>query len=288
MTIDDAPLVNGRGNDMPYITVDDHYFSTLGVTVSRGRTFDSRDRGGRMDTAVVNETFVRRYFPDREPIGRRVRRLSDRKLVEIIGVVGDGKYEDIDEAPVPLMYLSLAQQDAPIVTVIARSSDPSDTVMVALGEMDPNIVFGGMGAITLDDALRLSTFLPLAIAWTTVAFGIIAIGMAMFGLYSTVFYGVSQRRRELGIRTALGASPRDLFAMVLRQTSWLAASGAAVGLASGFAVMPVAAAIFYGIAPVEPAAIAGAAVSVALMVVLTTYNIVRSWTQMPAMDLLRS
>jgi len=288
LTIDDAPLVNGKGSDMPYISVDERYFSTLGVTVLRGRTFDSRDRPGGMDTAVVNETFVHRYFPDVEPIGRRVRRLSDRRLIEIVGVVADGKYEEIDEAPVPLMYLSLAQQDTPIVTVIARSSLPRDTVMVALGEMDPRIVFGGMGAITLDDALKVSTVLPLAIAWTTVAFGVIAIGMAMFGLYSTVFYGVSQRRRELGIRTALGASPRDLFAMVLRQTSLLAAAGAGVGLASGFAVMPLAAAIFYGVAPVEPTAIVGAGLCVAVMVVLTTYNVVRSWTQMAAMDLLRS
>jgi hypothetical protein len=273
---------------MPYIAVDERYFSTLGVTVLRGRTFDSRDRAGEMDTAVVNETFVHRYFRDREPIGRRVRRVSDRRLFEIIGVVADGKYNEIDEAPVPLMYLSLAQQDTPVVTVIARSNGPRDSVALALGDIEPNIIFGGVGVMTFDEALRLSILLPVTIAWTTLAFGIIAIAMAIFGLYSTVFYGVSQRRRELAIRTALGASPRDLFAMVLRQTSWLAGAGAAVGLASGFAMMPLVAAIFYGIAPVEPAAIGGAAVSVAVVVVLTTYSVIRSWTGMAAMDLLRS
>ena len=288
LTIDDAPLVNGHGSDMPYIAVDERYFSTLGVTVLRGRTFDSRDRAGEMDTAVVNETFVHRYFPDREPIGRRVRRIRDRRLFEIVGVVADGKYNEIDEAPVPLMYVSLAQQDPPVVTVIARSNGPRDSVALALGEIEPNIVFGGVGVMTFDEALRLSILLPVTIAWTTLAFGIIAIAMAIFGLYSTVFYGVSQRRRELAIRTALGASPRDLFAMVLRQTSWLAGAGAAVGLASGFAMMPLVAAIFYGIAPVEPVAIGGAAVSVAIVVVLTTYSVIRSWTGMAVMDLLRS
>jgi predicted permease len=287
LTIDDAPLVNGRGNDMPYLVVDERYFSTIGVTVLRGRTFDSRDRAGGTDTAVVNETFVHRYFPDREPVGRRVRRLSDRRLIEIIVIVADGKYNEIDEAPIPLMYLSLAQQDAPIVTVIARSSGPRDAVLLALGEMDPHIVYGGVGAMTLDEALRVSTLLPLAIAWTTLVFGIIAIAMAMFGLYSTVFYGVSQRRRELAIRMALGASPRDLFAMVLGQTSRLAAAGAAIGLASGFALMPLAAAIFYGIAPVEPLAIGGAVLCVTAVLVLTTYSVVRPWTRLAAMDLLR-
>ena len=178
--------------------------------------------------------------------------MSDGHLVEIIGVVADGKYNEIDEAPMPLIYLPLAQHDVPVVTVIARGSGPRDTVVRALREMDPRIVFGGVGAMTLDDALGLSLALPLTIVWTTLAFGTIAIAMSVFGLYSTVFYAVSQRRMEMGIRTTLGASPRDLFGMVLRQTGRVAAGGALLGLAAGFALTPLCASIFFGIAPVEP------------------------------------
>lgn len=287
MTIVGTPLVAGRGNDMPYLVVDEHYFSTVGVMLLQGRTFDSRDRAGRNNVAVVSREFARRYFPGRDPVGARVRRESNGQSVEIVGVVADAKYNEIDEDPVPLVYLALAQNDVAIVTVIARSAAARDTVFRALEEMEPRIVAGGVGTMTLDDALRLSLTLPLTIVGIALAFGLIAIAMSVFGLYSTVFYAVSQRRMEIGIRTTLGASPRDLFAMVLRQTGWLTACGALGGLASGFAVMPIAASVFYGIASVEPVVMAGAACGAAAIVMATTYSVVRPWTRMAAMDLLR-
>jgi ABC-type antimicrobial peptide transport system permease subunit len=287
MTIAGAPPAAGDGKDMPYLVVDEHYFSTVGVALLQGRTFDSRDRAGGNNVAVVSREFARRYFPGQDPIGARVRRESNGHSVEIVGVVADAKYNEIDEDPVPLVYLPLAQNDVPIVTVIARSAGARDIVFRALEAMEPRLVAAGVGTMTLDDALRLSLTLPLTIVWIALAFGLIAIAMSVFGLYSTVFYAVSQRRMEIGIRTTLGASPRDLFAMVLRQTGWLAACGALGGLASGFAVMPLAASVFYGIASVEPVALAGAACGAAAIVIVTTYGVVRPWTQMAAMDLLR-
>ena len=289
MTIEGAPPRAGDGAvDMPYLVVDERYFSTIGIALVRGRTFGSGDRAGRLEVAVVNQTLARRYFPDADPIGRRLRRVSDGHVLEIVGVVADGTYGDIDEGPVPLVYQSLAQQDAPIVTVIARSGGPGDTVVRALLEMDPRIVIGGVGAMTLDEILGLLLAVPLAIVWTTLVFGIVAIAMSIFGLYSTVFYTVSQRRMEMGIRTALGASTRDLLAVVLRQTGWVAAGGALAGLASGVALMPIASSIFYGVSPVEPLAMAGAAFGIAVLVLLTTYAVVRPWTRLAAMDLLRA
>ena len=287
MTMESAPPADGRGEEMPYLLVDERYFSTLGIDLQQGRTFDARDGEGRAETAVVNRTFARRYVPGGDPIGRRLRRASDGHLVEIVGVVGDGKYNEIDEAPMALVYLPLAQHDVPIVTVIARGSGPRDMVARALGDAEPHLVLGGIGVMTLDDALQMSTTLPLTIVWTTLAFGAIAVAMSVFGLYSTVFYAVSQRRTEFGIRTTLGASPRDLFGMVLRQTGWLAAFGALGGLAAGFALMPLAGSVFFGVAPVEPLAMAGAACGAAAIVVLTTYGVVRPWTRLAAMDLLR-
>jgi len=289
MTIDGKPAVaEGHEGETPYLAVDEPYFSTIGVTVLQGRTFDSRDRAGRADVAVVNRTFVRRYLPgSQDPIGRRVRRESDGHLIDIVGVVADGKYNEIDEDPQPMLYVPLAQRDVPFVTVIARSAGPRDTVAAALEELEPRIVIGGIGAMTLDDALRMSTTLPLAIVWATLALAVVAVAMSVFGLYSTVFYAVSQRRMEIGIRVTLGASPRDLFGMALRQTGWLTACGVLGGLASGLALMPLAASVFYGIAAVEPLAMAGAACGAAAIVIATTYSVVRPWTRLAAMDLLR-
>jgi predicted permease len=289
MTIDGAPrAADGTDREVPYLVVDDHYFSTLGVTVLAGRTFDSRDRAGRADVAVVNQTFARRYFPGAPaPVGRRVRRDADGHLIEIVGLVADSKYSDIDEEPVAMVFLPLAQRDVPFVTAIARSAGPRDAVAIALEALEPRIVFGGAGAMTLDDALELSLAMPLLIVWISLAFALIAVAMAVFGLYSTVFYAVSQRRTEIGIRTTLGASPRDLFGMVLRQTGYVAAGGAAVGLASGLALMPLAASVFYGVGPVEPWVMTAAAGGAAVIVLVTTYGVVRPWTRLAAMDLLR-
>jgi putative ABC transport system permease protein len=271
---------------MPYIVVDDRYFSTLGISVQQGRTFDSRDRAGRTEVAVVNQAFVRRHFPDRQPIGQRFRLDSDRHLVEIIGVVADGKYAEIDEGELPFVYLSLAQRHPPVVTVIARLDGPHDAIVRALLEMEPRIVIGGVGMMSLDDALGLSLALPLTIAWTTIAFGAIAVAMSGFGLYSTVFYAVSQRQTEIGIRTALGATPADLFVMIVSQTAKVAGAGTILGLGAALALTPLATSIFYGISPVEPTAIATALLAVAVLTLLTTYAVVKPWTRLAALDLL--
>jgi predicted permease len=287
MTLDGARATDAHGTEMPYIVVDQEYFSTIGLSLLKGRMFDSRDRVGGAEVALVNRTFAERYFGGKDPIGHSMRLESNGHLVEFIGIVADGKYNDIDEDPVPMVYLPLAQRDVPIVTVIANSGGASDSVLRALEEMEPRLVGGGVGAITLDDVLRISMMVPLIVAWTAIAFGIIAIGMSVFGLYSTVFYAISQRRTEIGIRTTLGASPRDLFGMILRQTGRLAAWGALGGLVLGFALMPVVAAAFFGVAPVEPLAMIGAASGAAAIVIVTTYTVVKPWTRLAAMDLLR-
>jgi predicted permease len=286
MTIEGAPPpADGRDLDMPYIAVDDGYFSMLGVAVLEGRTFDSRDRAGRAGVALVNRLFASRYFPGQDPVGHRVRRESDGRLLEIVGVVADGKYSDIDEDPVPMVYVPLAQLDVPMVVVIARSSGTRESVVRGLEAKEPRIV--ARGAMTLDDGLMVSMMLPLTIAWTTLALAGVAVAMAVFGLYSTVFYAVSQRKLEIGIRTTLGASPGDIFRIVFRQTGWLAAVGAVAGLGSGFALTPLAATVFYGITHVEPLAMTGAACGAAAIAIGTTYSVVRPWTRAAAMDLLR-
>ena len=120
-----------------------------------------------------------------------------------------------------------------------------------------------------------------------IAFGLVAFGLAAIGLYSTVFYAVSQRRMEIGIRTALGATRGDLFALTLKQSGWVSLAGVVAGLAAGLALLPIASSIFYGIGRVEPAVLAGVALVSATITLGTTYLVVRPWTQVAALDLLR-
>ena len=282
----DPPPADGHGAPTPYMVVDDRYFATLGIGVLQGRTFDSRDQHGRTEVVVINATLARQHWPGGDPLGRRLRIENGHRLVEVIGVVPDGRYGDVDEDQLPFMYFALAQHYLPDATIIARSNGARDTVMLALQDV-PNIVFGGIGMMTLDDVLGLSLFLPRTIVWTTMVFGVLAFGLAAVGLYSTVFYSVSQRRMEIGIRTALGATPRHLFGLVLRESGWVALAGAVVGLLSGLALLPLASSIFFGIGSIEPLVLLPVACTSAAIALSTTYLVVRPWTRVAVLELLR-
>jgi ABC-type antimicrobial peptide transport system permease subunit len=283
----DAPPADGRGATTPYTVVDEDYFAALGVDVLSGRTFDSRDRAGASEVVVINSALARRHWPGRDPVGQRLRVGNGRRPVEVIGVVPDGKYGDVDEATLPFMYFNLAQHYQPEITIIVRTRATRDVVARALQAIDPRIAIGGIGLMSLDDMLRLSLMLPRAIVWTTVVFGVLAFALAAFGLYSTVFYSVSQRRREMGIRTALGASRAHLFGLVFRESGWVAFIGGATGLAAGALLLPLAASIFYGVSPLEPAVLASVTATSLAITLGTTYVVVRPWTRLSAIDVLR-
>ena len=285
----ESPAADGGGVVTPYAVVDDRYFSTLGIRQLEGRTFDSRDRQGSNEVIVINATLARRRWAGRDPIGQRLRIDSGHRLVEVIGVVQDGTYGDVGEDQLPFMYFALSQHYQPDITIIARFTGhgtPRDTIMRALEGVDPHLVSGGVGDMTLDDLLGLSLLLPRVIVWTTLVFAFLALSLAVLGLYSTVFYAVSQRRIEIGIRTALGAAPHDLFSLVLRESGWVVLAGAAAGLAAGLSLLPIASSIFYGIGRVEPIVLGAVALVSAMIALVTAYLVVRPWTRLTARDLL--
>jgi putative ABC transport system permease protein len=306
--IDGPPLFNGRGRDyvmaeheMPgaagrgaetrLSVVDSAYFSTLGIDLRAGRTFDTRDRSNSPEVVVINETMARRHWAGRDPIGQRLRIENGNRLVQVIGVVADGKYDEIDEDQLPFMYFSLDQHYLAQV-VLAVRLEPASAVSVttmtkALREMEPNLGAVEFGGSTFDDLLALHLYLPRLIVKTVSVFGGFTLVLAVVGLYSSVFYSVSQRRGEIGIRIALGAQPRDLFLMVLRETTWLALGGAAVGTAAGLALLPLVASAFYGIRPVEPVVIAVVACVSVLVSLLTAYIAARPLTRMSAAGAIR-
>lgn len=157
---------------------------------------------------------------------------------------------------------ALAQHYLADISVIARTNGPRDTVLQVLSEMDPNLVPGNTSAGTLDELLQLNLLMPRTIVWAALVFGVLALALAVFALYSTVFYAVSQRRAEIGIRTALGATPAHLYRLVLRESGWVALAGAVAGLAAGDLLIPVASAIFMGIGSADPIVLIGGPSSV--------------------------
>ena len=280
---------NDAGAATPYVVVDDHYFSAIGMSVINGRAFDSRDRVGSPEVVVINATLARQLWPGRSALGRRIRVADGHRFAQVIGIAADSKYNDITESPLPFMYFSLAQRYVPGITVIVRSNGEhvpgADAIMRTLAGLDPHIAQTGF--MTLDDLLRISLLLPRTIVVTAALFGLLTLGLAVLGLYSTVFYSVSQRQAEMAIRTALGAQPFDIFATVLRHTAWVAVIGAAVGVGAGLALLPLASSIFFGIGAVEPGVLGGVALISMALALATTYVVARPWTRMASVEILR-
>jgi predicted permease len=283
-------VATGRsGVATSYAIVDVDYFQTIGMPVIGGRAFDARDRAGTPEVVVVNATMARERWPGRNPIGQRIRLATGNRLFEVIGVAADSKYNDVTDDPAPFMYFALGQRYVPNISVIARTARARpltpDAIASELLELDSRLV--PTGGLTLADVLRLDLLLPRAIVATASVFGVLTLALGVLGLYSTIFYSVHQRRREMGIRAALGATPADIFTIVLRRAAWVALVGGAVGVFGGAALLPLARSVFYGVGAIEPlvfGAVVFAGVAIALA---TTYLVARPWTRMTSIDLLR-
>jgi predicted permease len=285
----DASAPDKLGETIPYAIVDVDYFATIGLPVQRGRGFDSRDRGGSPEVAVVDEALAKARWPAQNPIGQQIRLGTARRLVEVIGVVADSKRQDITDDPAPFIYFALAQHYTPTISVIARGGHAGvvkvDAIADALLGLNDRLVL--TSGFTLGDLLRLMLLLPRAIVATATIFGALTLALALLGLYSTVFYSVQQRRREMGIRVALGAEASDIFKTVLRRTAWVAIVGALIGVGAGLALLPTAASLFYGIGTIEPVVFGAVVFASTAVALATTYVVARPWTRMASIDLLR-
>jgi len=252
------------------------FFEAMGTRVIAGRDFSYDDRPDTPAVAIVNETFVRRYVQDRDPIGVHFSSgyptIFENSEVEIIGVVEDVRQKSLTEEPEPSFYSSLTQTVIPLQTIVLRTntSDPSALrapVTDVVRAMDPQIAVDlrsldeEIGALTRRQELGMTLML---------LFGVAAVALAAIGIYGVVAYSAAQRRAEMATRLALGASPGSVFWLVLRRGLVMAGIGTALGLAAAFSAGRVVASRLYLVEPTDPALLASATGIVVLVVALTT------------------
>jgi predicted permease len=243
-----------------YNQVGPRYFETMGIPIVRGRGLTSRDTSGQPQVAVINETMARRYWPGSDPIGAIVRFGSGP--VTIVGVARDGKYSRLSEAPRNYMYLPALQNYRPdLLLHIATDADPAAVLPAVRGvvrELDSNLAL--FDVRTLEQHMRISTFLARMAASMLGLFGALGLLLAAVGLYGVIAFNAAQRTREIGLRVALGAAQRDVAWMVMRQGLILGVIGLASGLALALAASRVLAGQLLGVSPVDPVSFAGASV----------------------------
>ena len=231
------------------------YFDTLQIRLIAGRDFNSRDTRDGPRVCIVNQAFVRQYFRDGLAVGRHIGvgpDLSARPDVEIVGVVGDAKYENLRDAAPRQVYIPFSQNLANTGTVVyvRTTEEPAaffGTVRSTLNEMDSALPVYGMR--TLEDQLDRSLLTERMIAILAGAFGTLATLLAMVGLYGVMSFTVARRAREIGIRMALGAQSNNVLRMMMREVAILMLGGIAIAVPAYIAVARYIRSQLYGIEP---------------------------------------
>jgi len=247
------------------------YFSTMEIPVIRGRPFSERDAAAAPLVAIVSETMARQYWPNEDPIGRRLTiNMNSSGPREIVGVVADVKGESLSDKPQPQLYAPLAQAPWPFMAPVVRAAaDPSAIaggLRSALARTDPSLA--ALELKTMDEYLARTVATPKFTAALTAGFAALALLLAALGLYGVTAYSVAQRRREIGIRMALGAQASDVLWLVVSQAFRMGALGVAIGIAAALATTRLLETLLFNVKANDP--LTFAAVSTLLFGVLMT------------------
>ena len=290
-SIEGRPADPGHKLSATYFAVSPDYFATMGIRLLKGRTFTDRDTETAPNVIIVSETFARKHFPAEDPLGHRIALgYNSTGPREIVGVVGDVKQERLSEASLAEMYTPFPQTPWPFLSFVVRSAaDPAgvmQSMRTLMARLDPDQAMGEMKPIA--EYLRSSTAAPRFTASLVGGFALSALLLAGFGLFSVMAYSVAQRRREIGIRMALGARPGDVRGLVVGQALRMGASGLAIGLAGAAAASRVLGSLLFGVGPHDPATFAGVSATLVGVLLVAAYLPARRATRVDPITALRT
>jgi predicted permease len=288
-TVDDAPLSTGGSRSPVYregttdrkesnsvmaakfFSISPRYLTAAGTRLLAGRDFTAADGPDTTKVAIVNQYFARRMFGDAPAVGQHYL-WGDGTRLEIVGVIEDGKYDSITEAPQAAMFFPLAQVSASDTTLVVRSALPAAQIAPALNRVlrriDSSLPFTIQ---SWPDALALVLF-PARVATAALSvMGLLAALLAVTGVFGMAAYSVSKRMRELGIRVAMGAQRTQLIRSALGRPVILLLAGSCVGLAGGVVASRLLSFLVYEATPRDPLVLAGALLTMALIGLAATW-----------------
>jgi putative ABC transport system permease protein len=265
------------------------YFHAVQTQLLRGRVFSDSDTAGAGQVAIINQTTAGRYFPGQNPIGKRIANSRDRIPREIVGVVADVKVIHLGAPPVEELYLPLAQVPWLSAALLVRSEANSQPLVAAvrgkIAEVDPNLPVSGI--LSMEDVVAGSVAQPLLIAQFVGVFAGFALLLAAIGMYGVMAYSVTQRKQELGIRVAMGATPSDILRLVVGQGVRLTLVGVGIGVAASLFLTRLLSGLLFGVQTLDPLAFTAATIILVSAAGLACYLPARRATRSDPVVVLR-
>jgi len=274
-------VVDGVAGDAPvwFNGVSDGYLKTLGTGLLAGRDFARQDGADAEPVVLVNRTLARRFFGDASPLGKKISIAGSLgPPMEIVGVVEDAKYERLDETTLATAYVPLEQTElwGPGIELALRTDGAAagliPAVTEAMREVHPAIA---LEFTTLIEQVATSLARPRLLATLSSFFGVLALLLAVMGLYGTMSYSIARRRDEIGIRIAVGAARTGILRMVAGEAGALVAIGVGLGALLALAATRLVAAFLYGVTASDPLTLALAALLLATVAIAA--GLVPAW-----------
>jgi predicted permease len=263
----------GESTELNFNVVGSTYFHTMNIPVVAGRDFNSQDREGSPGVLIINEELAKRYFPGQDPVGKRMRLDSKQPFAEIVGVVRNAKYRDLREDTLPFIYVPLAQEYRPGMTLLVRTAGHPKTVLSSvrneIHSLNGDVPIYAVKTMTeqIGDALAPDRMLTALLG----VFGGMALLLAATGIYGVMSYMVARRTHEIGIRMALGANRGDILKLIVKQGLKLILIGAALGLALAIALTRVVASLLFNVSTTDSLTFGGISLLLVAVALVACY-----------------
>jgi putative ABC transport system permease protein len=269
-----------------------NYFQTMRIKLISGREFTEQDSLSAPGVIVINETMAKRYWPDEDPLGRRIKIglfNTDAPWLTIVGVAQDVKQGGLDRQTRPEFFRPYNQAAWPVMTVVVRTASSPGAFITpikqALAKFEPDRAASGIS--TMEEAIHDSVGSRRFPMMLLIAFSVVALTLAAVGISGVVAFSVSQRTREIGIRMALGAHKGDVIRLMLARSMMAALIGVGVGLAGSLALTRFLTGLLFEVKPMDPVVLSLAALLLATVAFLACYLPARRATKIDPMLALR-
>lgn len=285
-TIENRPLPPGQELVADFRRISPRYLSTMGIALLRGRLLSDRDVRDAPPVILIDETLARQYWPNENPIGRRMRLWGEFR--EIVGIVGQVHHYGLEKQPEPTIYAPYEQMTDKAMALAVRTTMDTQAVVKAVKQAVWSVDRGQpvFQIRSMEDYLSLAGTAPRLSTALLLVFASISMLLAALGIHGVVSYGVAQRTREFGLRMALGSTPGQVKALVVLSGIKTALIGLAAGMAGAAALASALRALLYGVAPLDPGVMAGVAALLLTVTLIANYIPARRATHIDPMEAL--